>query len=330
MDAGAVDQRDRESVVRLPGFGRRRRLHVGNQQSAASDYAMVKRSGERSSRRGALRSGPGYRRAVGTDRAADPRGWRAVRRSSRPGLQHLRAHLARNFARADAVRSAGRLSQDFAAEDSQSLAARATSVGHRLRRVGARHVARRLRPIHRHRDRARNSRGTGAQLFQHRIRKPDRIRRPARQFTLMDGGPNGVSRPQRHARQSRRARCWQAAVRKSRSRDGSVRGAANHGVAPAECSDRGGFLSGRGGEQAGSDCRRSRNIAPPTSTLFWPRSRSTGTACWARCRSRLRTARWTSCSTDGCCIRPLRAACGRAPRSTRRGERTAFAISSRT
>ena len=95
----------------------------------------------------------------------------AVRRSSRPGLQHLRAHLARNFARADAVRATGRLSQDFAAEDSQSLAARATPVGHRLRRVGARNVARRLRTIHRHRNRPRNSRGTRAQLFQHRVRK---------------------------------------------------------------------------------------------------------------------------------------------------------------
>ena len=107
----------------------------------------------------------------------------AVRRSSRPGLQHLRAHLARNFARADAVRATGRLDQDLAAEDSQSLAARATPVGHRLRRVGARHVARRLRTIHCHRDRPRNSRGTGAQFFQHRVRKPDRVRRPARQVS---------------------------------------------------------------------------------------------------------------------------------------------------
>ena len=108
---------------------------------------------------------------------ADSRGCRAVRRSSRPRLQRLRAHLARNFARVDAVRAAGRLDQDFAAEDSKSFGARAAFVDHRVRGMGARHFARRIRAVHRHRDRARNPRGTRAQLLQHRIRKSDRIRR---------------------------------------------------------------------------------------------------------------------------------------------------------
>ena len=80
---------------------------LGRQQPAASDYAMVERSGERPPWRSALRPRPRHRRVVGTDRAADSRGRRrALRRSPRPRLHRLRAHVARNFTRADAVRAA--------------------------------------------------------------------------------------------------------------------------------------------------------------------------------------------------------------------------------
>ena len=78
---------------------------------------------------------------------------RALFGSSRPGLQHFRAHLARSFARTRAVRAARRLDQDFALEDSQSLGALAAALGHRLRRMGARYFARRVRAVHRDRDR---------------------------------------------------------------------------------------------------------------------------------------------------------------------------------
>ena len=94
---------------------------INSQQHQITQWSNDR--GQRPAGRGDLRSGPRHRRAVGTDRAADSRGCGAVRRSSRPWLQRVRAHLARDRARADAVCAAGRLGQDFAAEDSQSLAA---------------------------------------------------------------------------------------------------------------------------------------------------------------------------------------------------------------
>ena len=166
--------------------------------------------------------------------------------------------------------------------------------------------------------------------FQRRIRKPDRVRGPARPATLVDRGPNRVPRTQRHAGQSRGARVGQAAVRQIRCRDGSMRGAANHAVAQARTPRPRSFSFSARRRAGPKRSPRSRNIAKPTSTRRWPRSRSTGTTCLARFRSRRPTARWTSCSIDGCCIRRWRAACGRARPSTRRAARTAFAISCRT
>ena len=64
---------------------------------------------------------------------------------ARPGLQPLRAHLARHRARAAAVRAARRSDQDLAADDPQSVGPIAASLGHRVRGVGARRVARRRR-----------------------------------------------------------------------------------------------------------------------------------------------------------------------------------------
>ncbi len=48
------------------------------------------------------------------------------------------------------------------------------------------------------------------------------------------------------------------------------------------------------------------------------------------CRCARRIARWTSCSTTGCCTRCWRAGCGRAPRTTRPAARTVSATSCRT
>ncbi len=50
VDAGTMDQRDRESFVWFPGLGRRRGLYVVGKQPTTSDYAMVERSGRRPSR----------------------------------------------------------------------------------------------------------------------------------------------------------------------------------------------------------------------------------------------------------------------------------------
>src|SRR5262249_55936519 len=47
LDAGAVDQRDRERAPRLSGLGVGRRLHVGAQQPREPAHALVERSGHR-------------------------------------------------------------------------------------------------------------------------------------------------------------------------------------------------------------------------------------------------------------------------------------------
>ena len=92
VDAGAVDQRDRQpaaSASRSSESGAGYTWAVNSQREPA--HAVVQRSGQRSARRGDLRARRGERRALGADGAADPRGGRAVRRPARPGLQPLRA-----------------------------------------------------------------------------------------------------------------------------------------------------------------------------------------------------------------------------------------------
>ncbi len=69
-----LDQRHRQSVVRLPDLGRGWGVHLGHQQPAAPADTLVERSGERPARRGALRPRRRRRRAVDADGAADSRG----------------------------------------------------------------------------------------------------------------------------------------------------------------------------------------------------------------------------------------------------------------
>ena len=57
VDARALDQRHRQSGVRLPDGNRGRRLHMVGQQPRESDHAVVERSGERSSGRSVLSAG---------------------------------------------------------------------------------------------------------------------------------------------------------------------------------------------------------------------------------------------------------------------------------
>ena len=121
MDARAVDQRDRESRLRLPGLRRGLRLHLGGEQPREPDHAVVQRSRDRSAGRSVLRSRRRLRRAVGPDGVADSRRDRTLRRATRPGLQPLRAHGPRRRARAAAVRGARRRDQDLAPLAPESL-----------------------------------------------------------------------------------------------------------------------------------------------------------------------------------------------------------------
>ena len=70
IDAGALDQRDRQSGVRLPGGNRGRRLHLVGQQPREPAHAVVERPRQRSRRRSFLSAGRRHRRLVEPDGAA--------------------------------------------------------------------------------------------------------------------------------------------------------------------------------------------------------------------------------------------------------------------
>ena len=163
MDARALDQRHRQSVVRLPDLGRGRGVHVGDQQPAAPADPLVERPGERPARRGALRARRGRRRALDADGAADSRGRASLCRQPWPGLQPVRARLARHRARAAAVRAVGRPDQDLPADDHESVGPVAPPLDHRVRGVGAGPVARRFGAVRRDGDRSRDPRDARAQ-----------------------------------------------------------------------------------------------------------------------------------------------------------------------
>ena len=125
VDAGAVDQRrsptrrsasrSRSRAAATPGRSNSRE----NQLTPWSNDPVSDRPGEvlyvRDEDSGEL---------WGADGAADPRRDRALHRPARPGLQPLRARVARHRARAAAVRAARRSDQDLAADASAIVSGR--------------------------------------------------------------------------------------------------------------------------------------------------------------------------------------------------------------
>ena len=91
IDAGALDQRDRQCRVRLPDRDRGRRLYLVRQQPREPAHALVERSRQRSAGRGLLSQGRRYRRCLEPDGASDPRPPSDLCRTSRSRLQPLRA-----------------------------------------------------------------------------------------------------------------------------------------------------------------------------------------------------------------------------------------------
>ena len=200
-------------ALRLPGVGRGRWLHVVEQQPRESAHPLVERPRRRPAGRGVLR--PRRRRgsALGADRPPDPGRDRAVRRPTRPGLQPLRAHVARNLARALAVRGAGRPDQDLSSRHPESIRALSTSLGHRVRGVGARRRPGRRRTLHRDRDRRGDGSDARTEPVEQRVRGSRGLRGSRRATARLDGRPDRVPRSQRRSRSPGRAR---GATRRSR------------------------------------------------------------------------------------------------------------------
>ena len=200
VDARPLDQRRLQPVLRLPGRGRRRRLYLVAEQPRQSAHALVERSGQRSSRRSALCPRPRQRRPVDADGAADPSRDGALCRPPWPGIQPVRGCGARHRARAAAIRAAFRSHQDLATDHPQRLRPAAAAVGHGLRRMGARPVARRGGADHRHRARRGDRRDPRAQSVEHAARHAGGLCRPGRPPNRMDRRSQRVHRTQLHDR----------------------------------------------------------------------------------------------------------------------------------
>ena len=89
--------------------------------------------------------------------------------------------------------------QDLAAHHPQRLRPAAAAVGHGLRRMGARPVARRVGADGRHRARRRDRRDLRAQSLEHASRHARGLRRSGRSPDGVDRRPQRVHRPQLHA-----------------------------------------------------------------------------------------------------------------------------------
>ena len=159
---------DRESRLRLPGLGRRRRLHLGREQPREPAHALVERSGQPTR--------PARRSTSGTRRPA---------RSGRPRRCPIRDEDATSPATARATAGSSTSAHGIALEllqfvplDDPIKISRLTlrnrsgrappPVRHRLCRVGAGQLPRRRRAVRHDRDRSRHRRDAGPQRLEHR------------------------------------------------------------------------------------------------------------------------------------------------------------------
>ena len=331
VDAGAVAERHRQPVVRLPGLRVRVGLHLVREQPREPAHAVVERPRQRPGERGDLRPGRRQRRAVGSDGAADPLRGIDVRRPSRRRLQPVRAPARRHRARPRPVRPARRPAEGLRADHREPVRALQAPVGDRLRGVGAGHLAR-----------GQRARGSS----------PRSSRRRGRSWCATRGTPSSAagSPSSTSAGGRRRGRpigpsssaataprtgppAWTAGIR--------LQGAVGAGLDPCaalqtsfELADgartqvrrparRGGRGRGGGRPHPARPSGRPRGDAAR-------RGDATGTTPWARSRCGRPTARWTSCSTAGCSTRRWPAGCGRGRPSTRPAAPTGSATSSRT
>ena len=166
MDAGAVDQRDRQPALRLPrvGIAAPGCTWSGNSQENQLTR-VVQRPGERSAERDVLHARRRHGRTVDADPAADPRG-RTASTSCGTATATAASSTTRTASRSSccsSCRSDDPIKISRLTLTNHSARARRLSVT-AYRRVGAGHVAQRLRAVRHHRDRrghaARCSRAT--------------------------------------------------------------------------------------------------------------------------------------------------------------------------
>ena len=117
-----------------------------------------------------------------------------LRRPPRPGLQPLRARRARHRARARAVRAARRSDQDLAADDRRTVRPRRGGCRSPRMSNGCSAPSRSgVGAVRRHRDRSRDRRAVRAQSVERRVRRARRVRRPRRPADGVDRRPDASS-----------------------------------------------------------------------------------------------------------------------------------------
>ena len=295
--------------------------------------ALVERSGHRPPGRGDLRARRGHGRVCGARRlrrsATAARSTRARHGQGYSRFEHESHGIALDLLMYVPLDDPIKISR-LTIRNTSGRAAPA--LGHRLRGVGARHVARAPAApfIVTEIDAV-----TGAMFARNPwnidVRVARRLRRPGA-AGRRTGPATGASSSGRHGTLGAAggARQGRPPLRARRRRPRSLRRAADH-RRPGSRRDASEvvFLLGEAADAARRR-RWSRATARPTSTRSCAAWSRTGTRCSAPCRSRRPTAPWTSCSTAGCCTRRWPAASGRARRSTRPAAPTASATSCRT
>ena len=115
-----------------------------------------------------------------------------------------------------------------------------------VRRVGARHVAQRVRAFRRDGDRPALGGALRAESVECSVRRARRVRGPPRPAALVDRGPHRVPRTQRSAGRAGCPRARRRAVESRRRGPGPVRSAADRVRAARKRADRGGLPAGPG------------------------------------------------------------------------------------